>query len=463
MATIAPDPASATHPPIRPLPDPADPEAKRDWTRAPAAHEALAAHLEQFPEARPQHPHKWDVSRSDIYYEDRWQPIFAEMQATGPLHYIPESPFGPYWAVVGHKAIQHIEALPEAFSSSYEYGGITILDPPVDEVVPEGEERFELPMFIAMDRPKHTGQRRTVAPKFTPSGMTAMEPEIRARTGELLDSLPRGEVFDWVDKVSIELTTGMLALLFDFPWEDRRLLTFWSDWAGDTELATVRELDMARRGMLYEMAAYFQQLWVRKTQEEPGDDLISMMIHSDAMNQMSPQEFMGNLILLIVGGNDTTRNSMSGFVHALDKFPDQRKVFEENPEVIPNAVQEMLRVQTPLAHMRRTATQDTEVFGQTIKAGDKVVLWYLAANHEESVFPDPHRLDLKRENAKRHIAFGYGIHRCVGARLAELQLRVLLEEMHKRRMRVHVAGDVERVRANFVHGFRKLEVEITEF
>jgi len=447
MATIAPDSSNQS----------------QQWRTSPTAHQALIEHFKAHPEAKPQHPHKWDVSRSDIYYEHTWQPIFAEMQAAGPLHYIDESPFGPYWAVVGHKAIQHIEALPDVFSSSWEHGGITILETPEEELAKPQEERFELPMFIAMDRPKHTGQRRTVAPKFTPSGMKEMEPEIRQRTGELLDSLPRGEVFDWVDKVSIELTTGMLALLFDFPWEDRRLLTFWSDWSGDTELATVRELDEFRRGILYEMAAYFQQLWIRKTQEEPGSDLISMMIHSEAMNQMSPQEFMGNLILLIVGGNDTTRNTMSGIIHSFDKFPDQRKLFEENPELIPNAVQECLRYQTPLAHMRRTCTEDTEVFGKMIRAGDKVVLWYLGANREESVFPDPHKLDITRENAKRHIAFGYGIHRCVGARLAELQLRVLLEEMHKRRMRVHVAGDVERVRANFVHGFRKLEVEITEF
>jgi cytochrome P450 len=459
MATTAPPNAPSSSGPS----ETAKPFQQQEWRTSPTAHEALKAHFEAHPEQRPEHPHKWDVSRSDIYYEDRWQPVFAEMQKAGPLHYIDESPFGPYWAVVGHKAIQHIEALPETFSSSWEYGGITILDTPEDVKAQPPEERFELPMFIAMDRPKHTGQRRTVAPKFTPSGMTAMEPEIRQRTGELLDSLPRGEVFDWVDKVSIELTTGMLALLFDFPWEDRRLLTFWSDWSGDTELATVRELDEFRRGILHEMAAYFQQLWIKKTQEEPGDDLISMMIHSDAMNQMDPMEFMGNLVLLIVGGNDTTRNTMSGIIHSLDAFPEQRKLFEENPDLIPNTVQECLRFQTPLAHMRRTCTEDTEVFGQTIKKGDKVVLWYLGANREESVFENPHKLDITRENAKRHIAFGYGIHRCVGARLAELQLRVLLEEMHKRRMRVHVAGDVERVRANFVHGFRKLEVEITEF
>lgn len=432
---------------------------------SPSAYEALKAHYEKHPEERPSHPHKWDLSRSDIYFEDKWQPIVAEMQAAGPLHWIPESPYGPYWSVVGHKAIQHIEALPDVFSSSWEYGGITILERLSEEELAESNaDRRELPMFIAMDRPEHTGQRRTVAPKFTPSGIADMEAEVRQRTGELLDSLPRGESFDWVDKVSIELTTGMLAILFGFPWEDRRLLTFWSDWSGDTELAGVRELDELRWEFLHEMAAYFQSLWIERTHDkEPGNDLISMMIHSEAMNQMRPEEFIGNLVLLIVGGNDTTRNSMSGFIHALDKFPDQRKLFEQNPDLIPNAVQEMLRVQTPLAHMRRTCTEDTEVFGKQIKKGEKVVLWYLAANHEEEIFPEPHKLDITRENARRHIAFGYGIHRCVGARLAELQLRVLLEEMHKRRMRVHVAGDVERVRANFVHGFRKLEVEITEF
>ena len=449
MATIAP-PHSVQRPQVR---------------REPSAYDALKAHFSAHPEERPQHTHPWDVSRSDIYFDDTWQPVFAEMRKAGPLHYIPESPFGPYWAVVGHKAIQHIEALPEAFSSSWEHGGITILNPLTEaEAQAAGHAPRELPMFIAMDRPQHTGQRRTVAPKFTPSAVTDMEAEIRQRTGEVLDRLPRGEVFDWVDTVSIELTTGMLAILFGFPWEDRRLLTLWSDWAGDTELATVRDLDEMRWGFLQEMGAYFQSLWIERTMDtEPGNDLISMMLHSPAMNQMRPEEFMGNLVLLIVGGNDTTRNTMSGIIYSLDRFPDQRKLFEERPDLIPNAVQECLRMQVPLAHMRRTCTEDTEVFGQTIKAGDKVVLWYISANRDEEVFEDADKLDITRDNARRHLAFGYGIHRCVGARLAELQLKVLLEEMHKRRMRVHVAGDVERVRANFVHGFRKLEVEITSF
>jgi cytochrome P450 len=320
-----------------------------------------------------------------------------------------------------------------------------------------------LPMFIAMDRPEHTGQRRTVAPAFTPAEMVRMEKEIRARTGQVLDSLPWGEQFDWVDKVSIELTTGMLALLFGFPWDDRRLLTFWSDWAGDVEIALNQDLETTRFEVLHEMAHYFQRLWIERVSAEPTPDLISMMIHSAAMSQMSPREFMGNLILLIVGGNDTTRNTMSGIVEAFDRFPDQRAIFEADATVIPNAVQECIRFITPLAHMRRTALQDTELFGQQIKKGDKLCLWYISANRDEAVFDNADKLLVRRENARRHLAFGYGIHRCVGARLAELQLRILLEEMHARRMRVNVTGAVERVRANFVHGFRKLEVTLEKF
>ncbi len=432
------------------------------YRTSPTASEAFEGWLKEHGQELPRHTHPWDVSRSDIYVEDRWQPIFAEMRAKEPVNYVPESPYGPYWNIVSSKAIQHVEALPELYSSSWQYGGITISEPPKDVTEEQLAER-RLPMFIAMDRPEHTGQRRTVAPAFTPGEIEKMAEEVRARTAATLDSLPFGQQFDWVDKVSVELTTGMLAILFGFPWEDRRLLTFWSDWAGDVELGLARELNDTRWEILREMAQYFQTLWMDRMGKPPQRDLISMMIHSDAMNQMSPQEFMGNLILLIVGGNDTTRNTMSGIIHALHSFPDQRALFEADPSVIPNAVQEIIRYQTPLAHMRRTATADAELFGHQIKKGDKLVLWYISANRDEEVFTDPDKVILNRENARRHLSFGYGIHRCVGARLAELQLKILMEEMHKRRMRVNVTGKVERVRANFVHGFRKMEVTLEKF
>jgi cytochrome P450 len=394
----------------------------------------------------------FDVSRAELYAEDRWQEVFRRLRAEAPVHKVEHSSFGPYWSVSTYKPIVHVEALPDIYSST---PVITLGDPI------EGEPR--MPMFIAMDRPKHTDQRRTVAPAFTPSEIARMKEDVQRRTAEILDALPWGETFDWVDTVSIELTTQMLAILFDFPWEDRRKLTFWSDWAGDIELFHNPETRQERLMHLYECATYFKRLWDEKADKPLTPDLISMMIHSDAMGQMDDNEFLGNLILLIVGGNDTTRNSMSGLVYGLDKFPDERAKLEANPELIPNAVQEVIRWQTPLAHMRRTATQDAELEGQQIKAGDKLALWYISGNRDETVFENADKLIVDRPNARRHLAFGYGIHRCVGARLAELQIAVLLEEMAKRRMRVEVVEEPVRVRACFVHGYRKMPVRISRY
>jgi cytochrome P450 len=412
----------------------------------------MATLAQDVTETRPVDP--FDVSRAELYRDDVWQAPFKQLRAESPVHWVPHSDYGPYWSVSTYKGIVEVESLPDLYSS--EAGGITIAD-----FVPERDVR--MPMFIARDRPVHTAQRRTVAPAFTPSEMVRMSGDIRARTEALLDTLPYGEQFDWVDTVAIELTTQMLAILFDFPWADRRKLTFWSDWAGDIELVKTEELRKQRLEHMYECGAYFQQLWNAKADKPQTPDLISMMIHSDAMSHMDHFEFIGNLILLIVGGNDTTRNSMSALAYGLDLFPESRAKLENDPGLIPNAVSEILRWQTPLAHMRRTATQDTELMGQQIKAGDKLALWYLSANRDETVFEDADSILVDRPNARRHLAFGHGIHRCVGARLAELQIGILLEEMAKRRMRINVVGEPERVSACFVHGYRKLPVELSRY
>ena len=405
-------------------------------------------------------PHRWDVTPPEIYVEDRWQEVFAEMRAKAPINKVNNSDFGSYWNITTHKVIQHVEALPDIFSSSFEYGGISLA--PMNEQALDDPNRVIMPMFIAMDRPKHTEERRVVAPAFTPTEMERMTADIRRRTGEVLDSLPVGEAFDWVDKLSIELTTQMLAILFDFPWEDRRKLTEWSDYAGNIEMFRDPKSRQKRLEKVYEMGAYFKRLWDERLKKDEAPDLISRMIHS-TMKDMDEMEYMGNLILLIVGGNDTTRNTMSGYAFGLNKFPEERAKLEQNPDLIPNAVSEIIRWQTPLAHMRRTALEDYDLFGAPIKKGDRIAMWYLSANRDESVFDRADEIIVDRENARRNLSFGYGIHRCVGARLAELQIRVLLEEMAARRLRVNVLEEPERVPACFVHGYRKMVVEFSQY
>ena len=399
-----------------------------------------------------------DLSALALFTEDRWQEPFRRARAEGPIQWVEDCRFGPYWSVTSYKPIVHIESLPKVFSSSYEYGGITIAG---RNETRHPEERRS-PMFIAMDPPRHTAQRRTVAPSFGPAEVAAMQAEVRERTAEVLDSLPLGQPFDWVEKVSIELTTGMLAKLFAFPWEERHRLTTWSARAGDVE-SVAREGGFTQyNAEMDAMGMTFGLLWQQRL-ANPGKDLISIMSQSEAMSHMDPLEFIGNLILLIVGGNDTTRNSMSAYAYGLAQFPEERAKLEANPALIPTAVQELVRWQTPLAHMRRTVLEDAEVDGVQMRAGDPVVMWYISANRDESVFADADKIIVDRENARRHLAFGYGIHRCVGARVAELQLVTLLEEMAKRRLRVKVLAEPERVQSCFVHGYTHLQVELERY
>ena len=400
----------------------------------------------------------FDPSDTTIYTDDNWQEPFARQRREAPVSYLPDSAYGPYWSVCTLDLIQQVEGNPAVFSSSHKLGGITI-------TAPRDFDDRDFPNFIAMDGERHAAQRKVVQPSFNPSEMTRRDVEIRERTKALFDALPVGEEFDWVERVSIPLTMGMLCILFDFPFEERHKLTHWSDVLGDIESFGTLEQRQHRLATAFEMGASFKELWDKKAQNPGKHDLISIMLQSDAMKHMSHQEFMGNLILLIVGGNDTTRNSMTAFAYGLDKFPEERAKLEQNHDhdLAVNAMHELIRWQTPLAHMRRTATEDTELFGHQIKKRDKLALWYCSANRDESVFPDGDKIIVDRENARRHLSFGYGIHRCVGARVAELQLTTLISEMQKRRLRVNVLEEPVRVPASFVHGYKSMQVELTKY
>ncbi len=383
--------------------------------------------------------------------EDFW-PYFERLRKEDPLHYSlnenGEERQGPYWSVTRYNDIMAIDTDHKRFSSE---PTIVLNDP---------EDDFTLPMFIAMDQPKHDIQRKTVSPIVAPANLMNMETLIRERTQKVLDSLPINEEFDWVDLVSIELTTLMLATLFDFPLEDRRKLTRWSDVATANLDSGIIDSEDQRRAELFECLEAFTKLWNDRVNSEPATDLISMLAHGESTRNMQPLEYLGNLILLIVGGNDTTRNSMTGGLYALNKFPEQYQKLRDNPDLIPNMVSEIIRWQTPLAFMRRTALEDVEMHGKTIKKGEKVLMWYVSGNRDETVIDRPNELIIDRPNARRHLSFGFGIHRCVGNRLAELQLTILWEEIMKRFQNIEVLSEPTRVHSSFVKGYARMMVRI---
>ncbi|MEC8620638.1 MAG: cytochrome P450 [Pseudomonadota bacterium] len=404
---------------------------------ATGAFDAHATALEDF-----------DVSSAKLMQADQHWDYFARLRDEAPVHYCKDSMFGPYWSITRFADIMEIEKNWQDFSSDL---GITLGDRPED---------FSTPNFIGMDPPKHDQQRQTVQGVVAPMNLKKMESLIRQRVVNILDSLPVEETFNWVDLVSVELTTQMLATIFDFPFEDRYKLTYWSDMATSGELAGGPTPEAERRAALLECLEYFTKLREKRGNEPPKIDLLSMLAHGKDTQNMPPMEFLGNLVLLIVGGNDTTRNSISGGVLALNQNPDEYAKLRADHSLIPNMVSEIIRWQTPLAFMRRTVTRDLDFRGQQLRKGDKLAMWYVSGNRDERVIPDPNRFWIDRPNARHHLSFGFGLHRCMGNRLAEMQLRVLWEEIMQRFSFVEVVGEPERVQSSFVRGYASLPVKL---
>jgi cytochrome P450 len=393
-----------------------------------------------------------DVSDATLFESDRLWGFFERLRNEAPVHYLKDSFFGPFWSITRFQDIQYVDKHHEIFSSE---PTVLLGDQPDD---------FTLINFIQSDPPVHDDQRRAVQDVVAPRNLVELEPIIRGRVENILDGLPVGETFNWVDQVSIELTTQMLAILFDFPFEDRGLLTHWSDVAIATPELTGSDAvtEEERRQEMGECLNYFTRLWRERENQAPKFDLISMMIHNESTKKIvdRPMEYLGNLLLLIIGGNDTTRNSISGGVVALKQNPDQYRKLREDPSLIPSMVSEIIRWQTPLAHMRRTAKVDVELGGKQIKKGDKVVMWYVSGNRDPDAIDRPDEFIIDRPDARHHLSFGFGIHRCMGNRLAEMQLRIVWEEITKRFHTVELVGEPVRVRSNFVRGYSNLPVRV---
>ena len=402
---------------------------------------------------------KINPAHGEFFQANTILPYFERLRREAPVHKCQESEFGPYWSITKYEDIKYVDTHHDIFSSDINNGGVRVGLP-----IPSEEDRsslFHLPMFIMQDPPVHTRQRKTVAPKFAPGALAGFGDLIRERACTILDNLPVGETFDWVHEVSIELTGQMLATLFDVPQEDRHKLIHWSDTA--ERVSDPNYFKTLEEGFreLWKCFEYFNAVWQERLDAQtPGDDLISFLANGESTRDMPPNELLGNVLLLVVGGNDTTRNSISAGVLALNQHPEEYNKLKANHALIEAMVPEIVRWQTPIAHMCRTAMQDIELRGQQIRKWDKIVMWYLSGNRDEDVFPEGDRFMIGRENARQQMGFGFGIHRCIGKRLAELQLKILWEEILARFSHVEVVGEPSYLNSSFIRGITQLPVKV---
>jgi cytochrome P450 len=390
-----------------------------------------------------------------LFAADTIWPIFDRLRNEAPVHFTQESHYGPFWSVTRHDDIVAVEADVETFTSTQGTALISLESQANARTIAHRH-------FMDMDPPRHGPQRRTIMPALAPSNLAKLKPLIRERAAGILDALPIGEEFDWVERVSKELTSMMLATLLDFPQEHRRKLTHWSDVLTSSPGHGPVTSWEQKAAEIQEFNRTFVALRESRKNGPPSFDLVSMLAHGEATRDQEIEQYIMNMSLLLIGGNDTTRNTISGSVCALDANPHEYRKLKENPALVPSMVAETIRWQTPIAHMIRTATRETELGGQPIAAGDKIVLWYVSANRDERVIPDPYAYRIDREQPRVYLSFGHGIHRCVGNGLATLQLTIIWEEILKRFPQIVVTGEPRRTHSVRFRGYEKLPVLIPQ-
>jgi cholest-4-en-3-one 26-monooxygenase len=404
------------------------------------------------------------VQLSDVNLQDQDQfargvpyEVFGLLRREAPAFWQPEVEPGQgpgYWAVTRYQDVVNVNRDVDAFSSGMR--GSLMVDPP-DDV---GIETMRL-LMVNMDPPIHTRYRRLVNKGFTPRTIAQLEQKIVWRANKIIDQVCESGSCDLVTEISSELPLQVIAELLGVPEEDRHLVFDWSNrmiGRDDPEYQLTEEMAMTAAMELY---AYADAL-TEKKRAEPHEDLLSVLtkaeIEGDKLSQLEIDVFF---LLLSVAGNETTRNLISHGTLALIENPDQRQILLERPEALSTGIEEMLRCASPVMHFRRTARGDTEIAGQKIKAGDKVVFWHVSANRDETVFEDPMRFDVLR-SPNEHVAFGGGgPHFCLGANLARMEIRVMFEEMLRRMPDFELAGDVQRLRSNFINGIKHLPIEFT--
>lgn len=392
-----------------------------------------------------------DVSRMDRFATDTYWPFFARLRSEDPVHYCADSIHGPYWSITRYADVNRVERDFRRFSSA---GNVIIGDVP---------PQFDAPAFATADPPVHTAERKAVALALAPRRLTRLESEIRGEIQDILDGLPLEQEFNWVERVSVELTTRMVAILFDFPRDERRMLPYWAE-----VLVTTPEPGAAvatwdeRKAILDQYLERVLRLWRERCGDPSRDDVIAVLAsHPNTAAMISDEKHLIGTVTMIAGANEAARGAISGGVVAFDRFPEQWHKLRANPALLENAVAEIVRWQTPITHMRRTATEDLEFGGKHIRRGDRVVMWYCSANRDAAMFEDADRFRIDRPNARRHAAYGFGIHHCLGRHVAALELRLLWEEILKRYKRLQVTAPPRRLASNFSANYSEVRVRLS--
>ena len=393
----------------------------------------------------------------DTYVNGHPYAAYAALRQESPVYWHLEAPPGRgFWLLTRHDDIRHVSRNPKVFSSSY---GFKAQDDSYERMGPDIDAAMRK-IIISIDPPDHSAMRSLLMPFFTTAELRKKEQSIRNRVRRILSQLNAGDTIDVVPVVAAELPIQVLCEVLGVDEKDQEQALKWTNQmtgADDPDF----NVTPAKAASAFREVFEFGRLAIDERRRNPTGDLVSVVANAKLKGKLLDRDQVDGFFALMIGaGNETTRNAISGSIHALARFPQQRRILAQDSSAWPTAIEELLRFVSPVIHMRRTAVAGTEISGQVVAAGDKVVMLYGAANRDPQVFDSPHSLDVRRSNARRHFAFGTGIHQCLGAMLARMELRIVLQEFLAKFPNYRTHREPTYLRSNFVHGIKSYSVTL---